>query len=214
MNVFLIYLSYSILVLNLSLYAISFFKKEKVNGFFLIFLLFVTIIQLSMEALYHLHKNNLFLMNLYFIGQMFLMGLFYGSLTCMKVQKRIIYSTTALVLTGIGIQSWFDYEQFFQYNLFVIVITNLSVIVFAIFHLYNMLSSEKKYYYVTIGLLMYLLATTMVFVVGNINAKLNNEVKFMLWTFNSILVVLYYLFILYEWKVSFLFKKKDKPSFF
>ncbi|MCZ8228277.1 hypothetical protein [Flavobacterium sp.] len=167
-----------------------------------------------MEALYHLHKNNLFLMNLYFIGQMFLMGLFYGSLTCMKVQKRIIYSTTALVLTGIGIQSWFDYEQFFQYNLFVIVITNLSVIVFAIFHLYNMLSSEKKYYYVTIGLLMYLLATTMVFVVGNINAKLNNEVKFMLWTFNSILVVLYYLFILYEWKVSFLFKKKDKPSFF
>lgn len=201
-------------MLNLSLYAISFFKKEKVNGFFLLYLLFATIMQLSMEAFYHLHKNNLFLMNLFFIGQMFLMGLFYGSLTCMKVQKRIIYSTTALVLTGIGIQSWFDYEQFFQYNLFVIVITNLSVIVFAIFHLYNMLSSEEKYYYVTIGLLIYLLATTMVFVVGNINARLNNDVKFMLWTFNSILVVLYYLFILYEWKVSFFKNKSRKKMFF
>ncbi|MFY8110512.1 MAG: hypothetical protein ACOVKP_00765 [Flavobacterium sp.] len=211
---FLIYLGYSFLILDLFLFAISFFKREKVNGFFLLYLLFATIMQLSMEALYHLHKDNLFLMNLFFIGQMFLMGLFYGSLTCMKVQKRIIYSTTALVLTGIGIQSWFDYEQFFQYNLFVIVITNLSVIVFAIFHLYNMLSSEEKYYYVTIGLLMYLLATTMVFVVGNINARLNNDVKFMLWTFNSILVVLYYLFILYEWKVSFFKNKSRKKMFF
>ncbi|WP_231891035.1 hypothetical protein [Flavobacterium succinicans] len=201
-------------MLNLSLYAISFFKKEKVNGFFLLYLLFATIMQLSMEALYHLHKNNLFLMNLFFIGQMFLMGLFYGSLTCLKVQKRIIYSTTALVLSGIGIQSWLDYEQFFQYNLFVIVITNLSVIVFAVFHLYNMLTTVKKYYYFTIGLIIYLLASTMVFVVGNINAKLNNEVKFMLWTFNSILVVLYYLFILYEWKVSFFKNKSRKKMFF
>ncbi|OAZ04667.1 hypothetical protein FLB_05140 [Flavobacterium succinicans] len=214
MTDFFLYLAYSILMLNLSLYAISFFKKEKVNGFFLLYLLFATIMQLSMEALYHLHKNNLFLMNLFFIGQMFLMGLFYGSLTCLKVQKRIIYSTTALVLSGIGIQSWLDYEQFFQYNLFVIVITNLSVIVFAVFHLYNMLTTVKKYYYFTIGLIIYLLASTMVFVVGNINAKLNNEVKFMLWTFNSILVVLYYLFILYEWKVSFFKNKSRKKMFF
>lgn len=214
MTDFFLYLAYSILMLNLSLYAISFFKKEKVNGFFLLYLLFATIMQLSMEALYHLHKNNLFLMNLFFIGQMFLMGLFYGSLTCLKVQKRIIYSTTALVLSGIQIQSWLDYEQFFQYNLFVIVITNLSVIVFAVFHLYNMLTTVKKYYYFTIGLIIYLLASTMVFVVGNINAKLNNEVKFMLWTFNSILVVLYYLFILYEWKVSFFKNKSRKKMFF
>jgi len=204
---FLIYLGYSFLILDLVLFAISFFKKEKVNGFFLFYLLFVTIIQLSMEALYHLHIKNLYLMNLFFIGQMILLGFFYGSLTCLKVQKRMIYYTTALVLTGIGIQSWLDSEQFFQYNLFVIVIANLSVIVFAVIHLYNMLTTVKKYYYFTIGLIIYLLASTMVFVVGNINAKLSNEFKFLLWIFNSVLIVIYYLFILYEWKVSFLQKK-------
>mgnify|MGYP003450003873 CR=1 FL=1 len=208
MDDFLIYLSYSILVLNLSLYAISFFKKEKVNGFFLIYLLFATIMQVSMEMFYLLHKNNLFLMNLYFIGQMIVLGLFYSSLMNSRSQKTIIHTTMVLNTIIIGIQSWMDYEQFFRYNLLVIVITNLSVIVSAIWHWNKMLTSEKKYYYVTMGLILYLLASTLVFIVGNINAKLNDNLKFILWIFNSFLVIVYYLFILYDWKVSFLGKKK------
>lgn len=208
MDDFFLYLAYTVLLLNLSLYAISFFKKEKVNGFFLAYLLFATIMQLSMEVFYHLHKNNLFLMNLFFIGQMILFGFFYNSLMYLRNQKTIIHTIMALNVTVIGVQSWLDYEQFFQYNLFVIVITNLSVIVFAVLHLYNMLTSEKKYYYITSGLILYLLASTLVFIVGNINAKLNDNVKFILWTFNSFLIVVYYLFVLYDWKVSFLGKKK------
>ncbi len=208
MDDFFLYLAYTVLLLNLSLYAISFFKKEKVNGFFLVYLLFATIMQLSMEVFYHLHKNNLFLMNLFFIGQMILFGFFYSSLMYLRNQKTIIHTIMALNITVIGVQSWLDYEQFFQYNLFVIVITNLSVIVFAVLHLYNMLTSEKKYYYITSGLILYLLASTLVFIVGNINAKLNDNVKFILWTFNSFLIVVYYLFVLYDWKVSFLGKKK------
>lgn len=208
MDDFFLYLAYTVLLLNLSLYAISFFKKEKVNGFFLAYLLFATIMQLSMEVFYHLHKNNLFLMNLFFIGQMMVLGLFYSSLMNDRSQKTIIHTIMALNVTVIGVQSWLDYEQFFQYNLFVIVITNLSVIVFAVLHLYNMLTSEKKYYYITSGLILYLLASTLVFIVGNINAKLNDNVKFILWTFNSFLIVFYYLFVLYDWKVSFLGKKK------
>ncbi|TAF71971.1 MAG: hypothetical protein EAZ58_03065 [Flavobacterium sp.] len=209
MDDFLIYLSYSILVLNLSLYAISFFKKEKVNGFFLIYLLFATIMQVSMEMFYLLHRNNLFLMNLYFIGQMMMLGLFYGSLMNCRSQKTIIHSTMVLNAIIIGVQSLLDYEQFFKYNLLVIVITNLSVIVFAVLHLYNMLTSEKKYYYVTIGLILYLLASTLIYIVGNINVKLDNDFKFLLVYFNSFLVIVYYLFILHDWKVSFLLKKKE-----
>ena len=208
MDDFLIYLSYSILVLNLSLYAISFFKKEKVNGFFLIYLLFATIMQVSMEALYHLHVKNLILMNLFFIGQMMALGFFYGSLMNSRSQKTIIHTTMVLNTIIIGIQSWMDYEQFFRYNLLVIVITNLSVIVFAVLHLYNMLTSEKKYYYITIGLILYLLASTLIYIVGNINVKLDDDFKFLLVYFNSFLLIVYYLFILYDWKVSFLGKKK------
>ena len=208
MDDFLIYLSYNILVLNLSLYAISFFKNEKVNGFFLIYLLFANIMQVSMDMFYLLHKNNLFLMNLFFIGQMIVLGLFYSSLMNSRSQKTIIHTTMVLNTIIIGIQSWMDYEQFFRYNLLVIVITNLSVIVFAVLHLYNMLTSEKKYYYITIGLILYLLASTLIYIVGNINVKLDDDFKFLLVYFNSFLLIVYYLFILYDWKVSFLGKKK------
>lgn len=190
-------------MLNLSLFAISFFKKEKVNGFFLIYLLFATIMQLSLEAFYHLHLNNLLLMNLFFIGQMIVLGLFYSYMTLLKVQKNVIYTIMIASTIAIAMQVILDPGQFFKYNLFVIVLTNLVTIIFAVFHLYNMLSSVKKYYYFTIGLIIYLLASTMVFLVGNINAKLSNEFKFLLWTFNSILLIIYHLFILYEWKVSF-----------
>ncbi|VXC14480.1 conserved membrane hypothetical protein [Flavobacterium sp. 9R] len=205
---FLIYFGYSVLILDSVLFAISFFKKEKVNGFFLIYLLFATIMQLSMEAFYHLHKNNLFLMNLFFIGQMMALGFFYGSLMNSRSQKTIIHTTMVLNAIIIGVQSLLDYEQFFKYNLLVIVITNLSVIVFAVLHLYNMLTSEKKYYYVTIGLILYLLASTLIYIVGNINVKLDNDFKFLLVYFNSFLLIVYYLFILYDCKVSFLGKKK------
>lgn len=206
---FLIYLSYSILVINFTLYAISFFKKEKVNGFFLAYLLYATIMQLGLELLYHLHLKNLFLMNLYFIGQMIVIGLFYSSLMNSRSQKTIIQTTMVLNVITIGVQSWLDYEQFFKYNLLVIVITNLSVIVFAVLHLYNMLTSEKKYYYFTIGLILYLLASTLIYIVGNINVKLSDDFKFLLVYFNSFLLIVYYLFILNDWRVSFLFKKKE-----
>lgn len=207
MDDFLIYLSYSILLLNLFLFAVSYFKKEKGHGFFLMYLLFCTILQLSMEAFYHLHKNNLWLMNIYFVGQMILLGLFYSSIALLKVQKQIMNSILVASTIAIGIHSFLDSSQFFKYNLFVIVVSNLCVLIFAAFHLYNMLSSVKKYYYVTIGLIIYLAASTMVFLVGNINATLSNEYKFVLFKFNSVLTCLYYLLILYEWKVSF-FRKK------
>ncbi|MGL2995002.1 hypothetical protein [Flavobacterium sp. TSSA_36] len=147
-------------------------------------------------------------MNLYFIGQMIVLGLFYSSLMNSKGQKTVIHTIMVFNLMAIGIQSCLDHEQFFKYNLLVIVITNLSVIVFAMLHLFNMLTSEKKYYYVTIGLILYLLSSTMIFIVGNINAKLDSEWKFLLWIFNSLLLILFYLFILYEWKVSFFVNKK------
>ena len=70
-----------------------------------------------------------------------------------------------------------------------------------------MLTEAKRYYYITIGLIIYLLASTVLFFVGNLTIGLSNELKFMTWNLNAIFVVLNQLFILYEWKVSFKSKK-------
>ena len=88
---------------------LAFSKKKRLMFFFLIYLLSATIMQVSMEMYYLLHKNNLFLMNLYFIGQMIVLGLFYSSLMNYRSQKIVIYSTMALNAITIGVQTWLDH---------------------------------------------------------------------------------------------------------
>ncbi|WP_243236435.1 hypothetical protein [Flavobacterium pectinovorum] len=66
-----------------------------------------------------------------------------------------------------------------------------------------MLTEKKEYYYVTIGIVVYMLGATVLLLLGNLSSNLCNEIKYLSWTINALLVVVYYLSILFEWKVSF-----------
>ncbi|MFV8356795.1 hypothetical protein ACNQGB_11510 [Flavobacterium sp. XS1P32] len=103
----------------------------------------------------------------------------------------------------------FNPEQFFKFNLLEIALTSLLVVLYAVMHLYNMLLEKKEYYYLTIGIIIYLLASTVLFFVGNLTIGLSEAVKFLTWTLNSFFVIVYQLFILFEWKRSF-YKKAIK----
>jgi len=92
---------------------------------------------------------------------------------------------------------------FFKFNLFEIVLTSLLVVVFALLYLYKMLTDSKKYYYITVGIIIYLLASTVLFLVGNLTIGLSKEVRLISWNLNAFFVLVNQLFILYEWKVSF-----------
>ena len=66
-----------------------------------------------------------------------------------------------------------------------------------------MLTGEKKFYFITVGLIIYLLASTVLFLVGNLTINLSSEFKLMSWNLNAFFVIVNQLFILYEWIVSF-----------
>jgi hypothetical protein len=204
----LIYSSYLILLINLILYSYSFFRKEKANVFFVSYLAFSTLIQFSMEIIYHLKLNNLFLVNIFFVGQMILLGLFYNSLFQLKAQKIFVKATLIIALLILGIQFIMDSNQFLKFNLFEITLTSLLIVVFALLHFYNMLTENKRYYYVSIGIVFYLLASTVLFLIGNLSTGLSADLKYLSWQLNAFLLIVYYPFILYEWKVSF-FKKES-----
>ncbi|MFC4394391.1 hypothetical protein [Flavobacterium quisquiliarum] len=87
--------------------------------------------------------------------------------------------------------------------MFEITLTSLLIVVFALMHFYNMLTENKAYYYVSMGIIIYLLSSTVLFIIGNLTSTLNNDVKYLSWMVNAFLNVIYYLFILFEWKVSF-----------
>ncbi|MDQ1167228.1 hypothetical protein [Flavobacterium sp. SORGH_AS_0622] len=204
---FLIYSGYSILLINLILYAYSFFRKEKANVFFVSYLAFAFLMQISMETLFHLKMNNLFLVNTFFIGQMIFLGLFYYSILKIKIQKQFVKVSLIVALLVLTIQFVNDPQEFLKFNLFEITLTSLLIVVFALLHFYNMLTENKTYYYASMGIIIYLLSSTVLFIIGNLTSTLNNDVKYLSWMFNAFLNIVYYLFIMYEWKVSFSRKK-------
>ncbi|WP_341694674.1 hypothetical protein [Flavobacterium calami] len=209
---FLIYSGYFILFVNLVLYTISFFRSEKANVFFVGYLVFAFFVQFGMEVLYHLKKNNLLLVNFFFIGQMILLGLFYRSLFKNNTQKKIVTISILITLMIFVLQFYFDPSQLTKFNLFEITITSLLIVGFALMHFYNMLTEQKEYYFVTIGIIIYMLGATVLFLIGNLSQNLSNEIKYLSWTLNAFLVVVYYLIILLEWKMSLKKKKIIKTQ--
>lgn len=203
MDNFIIYSGYLLLLVNLILYSYSFFIKKKGISFYVVFLVFSFLLQMISEVLFLLKMNNLVLFNFFFIGQMVLLGLFYNKLMQTIRQKTFIICSIILGLMVLSVNFFLEPSQFFKFNLFQIALTSLLVVVFAMMHLYNILAGEKEFYYVTIGMIIYLLGSTVLFFVGNLTIGLSTEFKFFTWTLNAILVVLNQLFVLFEWKNSF-----------
>lgn len=156
-----------------------------------------------MELCYHLKVSNLTLINIFFIGQLILLGFFYRNLMITEQQKNFVKWGIGLGFLAVGIHYFLDPSQFFKFNLFEIAVTSLLIVAFAVLHLYNMLTEKKEFYYVTIGMIIYLLSSTVLFFVGNLTIVLSTELKFLPWTLNAFLFVVYQLFILFEWKKSF-----------
>lgn len=161
-----------------------------------------------MEIMYYLHMNNLFAINLFFVGQMIFLGLFYESILKTRNQKIFVKVVITSILLVLFIQYFIEPDQFLKFNLFEITLTSLSIVVFALLHFYNMLSDKKEYYYYTIGVVFYLLTSTVLYLVGNLTSNLSDDLKYLSWRLNAFLILMYYLFILYEWKVSFKSKKE------
>lgn len=200
---FLIYLGYAFLFFNLILYNVSFFRKGKANVFFVCYLIFSFVMQFSMEMLYRLKITNLLLVNVFFIGQFILLGFFFKSLFIVKNQKRYLLWSLLSGLLLIIIESIYNYNLFFEFNLFEIILTSLLLVSYAVMHLYNQLTAEKVYYYITIGVIIYMLSSTVLFLVGNLTNDLSDEFKYLSWQLNAFLFIVLQLFYLYEWKVSF-----------
>ena len=128
-----------------------------------------------------------------------------------KYQRKIIKLTLILVLFFLGIQYTINPKLFFEFNLFEIFITSFSIIIFSAFHFYNMLNEKKEFYYINMGILLYLFGSTILFLVGNLTITLSREFTKIPWILNALFYVFYQLFVLFEWKKSF-FKKELEPN--
>jgi hypothetical protein len=185
----------------------DFFKQGKSFQIFTFYLVGTALVQMLSKIFLNLYANNLFLSHYYFIGQFLLLGLFFKSLFTNRIQKSVANWILIIGLTVLAVQYSMDPVVFYKFNLFEIFVTSFLIIILAAMHLYNLLAEEKVFYYTTIGILMYLSGSTILFFVGNITAILSEEYQFLPWTLNATLVVIYQLFILFQWR-KIIYSKK------
>ncbi len=199
----LVNIGYLILLLNLILFIKGFPNQGKAYTIFTWYLGVVFSIQIISNILMRLNIMNLFLSHFYFIGQFIVLSFFYLTILKEPYQKKIVKIGLVTSFLALGIQYANDMSLFFAFNLFEIFITSFLLIIYATFHFYNMLNEKKEFYYINVGILMYLFGSTILFLVGNLTTILSPKMSLLTWTLNAFLIIIYQLFILVEWKKSF-----------
>ena len=139
-----------------------------------------------------------------------LSAFFYYLIKSAKTKKIIQINT--VVISLIGVISYLLYpEQLNTYSYVEIIGTTFSLVAYALVHLYNLLSQEKKYYTITVGLILYLFGSTIVFLTGNLFLSFPKGYYTKIQFLNISLYAVYQGFILYE-LVTMMLKKKKYES--
>ena len=192
-----------LLFINVVLFTRSYFKfkNDKAITYFIIYL-FITLCVLSTSIIIidiFKKRNNLFLSHFYFIFQFIFLSLFYKELFT-KRQGVWVNITFLIVGTILIIQYSINPSLFFKFNLLEIFITSFPLVIYSIIHLYNSLSSPGKYMYINAGVLIYLAASTLIFILGNLINVVDRPLQTNIWFINKILYVGYLILILIEWR--------------
>jgi hypothetical protein len=205
----IIYIGYLLLGINFILFAIKLNKKRPRSVYiFTFYLLVMIVIQFFTNYLSNIGQNNLYLSHYYFIFQFILLSLFYLEIINNSYQRKIIKIAIPFCLVVLGIQYFFNNDLYEKFNLLEIFITSFLIIIFSMFHFYNILNEKKRYYYLNTGILLYLFGSTVLFMSGNLISRLDLALSNILWILNSLLYIVYQIFILLEWRE--IFYKKNK----
>ncbi len=205
MLLYIAYIGYAFLLLNNILYLkeIKSFSEKfgKAFAYFTYYLLWSFFIQVLTEVLSILYLNNLFLSHFYFLGQFLFLSLFFRELIDLKTQRVLLTKFFLASTTIIIIQYLFSPQLFYKFNLIEIFFSSFFIIICTTFYMYNSLEQKRKFYVLTIGLLIYLFGSTILFILGNVTNILSREYTKIPWILNGLLYIVYQVFILIEWVI-------------
>lgn len=206
MLLFTAYTGYFFLLINNIIYfkKIKSFSKRygKAFDYFAYYLLYSLIIQVFAEILSILYVNNLFLSHFYFLGQFLFLNFFFRELICSKKQRALWNKFFFISILVIFIQYFIEPQMINKFNLIEIFLTSFFIIIGATIYLYNLLEKQKKVFYtISIGLIIYLFGSTILFILGNLTNVLSENYTKIPWILNSVLYVVYQVFIFLEWSV-------------
>lgn len=154
-------------------------------------------------------KNNLIIAHCDTILQFILISLFFASMFTSEVHKKILYFFLVVLPLFLMTRFAISPELLFKYDNIETFSTSMFLIVYAALHLYNILNREKKFFYVTVGLLIYLVGSTTIVLTGNLLIALNDMKLYnKIWLFNILFYLAYQIFVIFEWYKNY----RQKPT--
>ncbi len=197
------YISTGALLINVILYLIGFKNSSKTYKVVIFYLIFSFIIQSIALVFSELGLNNHFISTYYLVTRFSLLSLFFfylfNEINLYKLQNIVlIISSIALLL--ILFQYIIKPQLYYQFNPIGFLITSLILIVFAIIYLYELLSRKNYYLFFVLGLLIYLISSSIIFISATDIININNKLNYYIWIINASLYLGYQLLISWQWK--------------
>lgn len=186
-----------LLIINVALFVwLAIKSKFKVHIILALYLVTIFIIQIYGAWLAFNGIYNLFGSHYYFILQLLWLSYFYYEICRLPVQKKIIRYSVIGCLIVLAIQYSLKPELYFTFNELEVFLCSYLLIIYALFHFYNLLGAKRKFLFFNIGLFVYLFGSTILFLVGNLNLILNlGNINTEL---NRLIYTIFQLFILTE----------------
>jgi hypothetical protein len=190
-----------LLFINALLFTVKIKKfNNQLYKYVAIYLIVLFIVELFCNVIGYLKPGaNFFLSHFYFNAQFILLSaVFYRLFKSDKLKKIIVvnYSIVTLIIIGMYL---YDLESFWQFNLFEIAATSLLLLVYAFIHFYKTLGESKKLFYLNIGMVLYVLCSSLIFLFGNYNLVFIEDPYIDIWIFNTLFYIIYQVLIFIEW---------------
>jgi hypothetical protein len=191
-----------LLILNAILFTKESKGKNKTYLVLTVYLVTLSVIEIICNYI-GLFKpgNNLFLSHFYFNFQFLFLSFFFYQLFKSALLKKVVVFVLILVYSFLAIQYYQKPHIFWEFNIPEILSISFILIGYSLIHLYNTLGEKKLYYYFCIGLIMYLLCSSIIFMSGKFELVFSQDPYVDIWIFNSLFYILYQIFIFKEWKM-------------
>jgi len=203
------YLVFSISLIGLILLILNAFQfvkkikeKNELYKIITIYLIALSIIECFCNYIgFFKPGNNLFLSHFYFNFQFLFLSFFFYQLFENKSLKKMVVTVLIGVYSFLSVQYYLKPHVFWEFNLPEILLISFILIGYSLIHLYNTLGESKSYYYFCIGLITYLLCSSIIFMSGNFELVFSQDPYVDIWIFNSLFYIVYQIFIIKEWKM-------------
>lgn len=174
--------------------------RQNVSKTFVVYLIALSIIELSCNILGTLFLNsNFFISHFYFLFQFAFLSYLYFSLIENKKIKKLIITLFVILCFYIGFGYLLNKASFWEFNSFEIVSTSLLLILYALFFIFSNLEIKHKYFNFSIGLILYLACSITIFLSGKLELILCENPYIDIWIFNSLFYILFQYFVFREY---------------